>query len=286
MMNWMKLKFALGSGFAVFLVGGTATQAISQTSTDDKWTSQEIINKAQEAYAALSSYSDTGKSITESGKQTETITFNTRLQRPDFYCVEWSQSQITGSFSPDMSFRKNSSKGVVWSAGNGNFFAIERGGQKNSFQNLQMALNYTRGASGEASSTIPGVFFKLNWPSGYGGNALNQTNATIQRQKDEIINGVDCYVVSSRHAGTTTLWIGKRDSLIHQTRTILQESSAPPSDSEIMAILKSQNQPATPEAVASAKAAMKQIQTMKVISTQTHENIVVNQKISPTDFTP
>jgi outer membrane lipoprotein-sorting protein/ribosomal protein L31E len=284
MMTWLKLKFAIGVSVAVLLVGGAVTVAISQASVDSKLTPQEIIKNAQEAYAALSSYSDTGKKVTERGKQTETITFNIRLQRPDLYRIEWSKSEISGSFNQNTILTANSSKGVVWSAGNGNFFAIDPNGQKNSFTNLQMALNYTRGVSGEASSTIPGVFFNLNWPRGYGENVLNQTNAIPQRKNDEKINGVDCYVVSSGHAGTKTLWIGKRDYLIHQTRTIVEEFNAPRSDSEIKAILESQNQPATPEAIASVKTAMKQVQTMKVVSTQTHENISVNQKFSPADF--
>jgi RNA polymerase sigma factor (sigma-70 family) len=284
MMSWIKIKFALGISAVVLLAGGTATVAISQTSADDKLTPQEIINKAQETYAALSSYSDTGKFVEERGKQIETITFTIQLQRPGFYRIEWSQSKITGFVSKNTTMTHNSSKGVVWSAGNGNFFAFDPLGQKNSFTNLQMALNYTRGVSGEASSTIPGVFFNLNWPRGYEGNVLNQTNVTPQRQNDEKINGVDCYVVTSGHAGTKTLWIGKRDFLIRQSRTVVEEFNAPRSDSEIKAILESQNQPATPEAIASLKTAMKQVQTIKVVSTQTHENISVNQKFSTADF--
>jgi hypothetical protein len=99
------------------------------------------------------------------------------------------------------------------------------------------------------------------------------------------------------------LWIGKRDFLIQQTRTRHVEkvdASAPPSDQAIdEAIKKSlemQKKPVTPEAIAAMRpqmrAIMKQVQsTLKsgfesgVTFTQTHMNIVVNEKFSPADFT-
>ena len=282
-MTYAKLKLTIGITAGILLAGGAVTMAISQTSTDDKFTPLEIIKKAQEAYAALPSYSDSGKTVTERGKQTETIVFNMRLQRPNFYRIEWSQAKVSGFVSNNVTMTSNSSRGFVWSSGNGNFFAIDPNGQKNSFTNLQMALNYTRGVSGEASATITGVFFKLNWP-GYGGNVLNQTNAMLQRQSNEKINGIDCYVVSSRRVGTKTLWIGKQDHLIRQIKTIVEEFNAAQSDSEIKTILESQKIPATPEAIASVKTAMEKIQRMSVVTTETHENISLNQNFSAADF--
>jgi hypothetical protein len=59
-------------------------------------------------------------------------------------------------------------------------------------------------------------------------------------------------------------------------------------DEQIKTIMEKAKQPATPEAIASFKAkmdaAMKGMQGQKIIITQTHENIVVNQKFSPADF--
>ena len=76
MMTWMKIKFAAGMGVAALLAGGVATVAISQTSSEDKLTPQEIAKQAQDAYAALSSYSDNGTAVTEGGGQTATTAFN------------------------------------------------------------------------------------------------------------------------------------------------------------------------------------------------------------------
>jgi C-terminal processing protease CtpA/Prc len=100
---------------------------------------------------------------------------------------------------------------------------------------------------------------------------------------------------------STMLWIGKRDFLIHQSRTRYVEktdSSAPTDqaiDEAIKTSLKMQNKPVTPEAIAAMRPQMKEIMkqvqtTLKlgfesgIVFTQTHENIVVNQKFSPADF--
>jgi copper oxidase (laccase) domain-containing protein len=90
---------------------------------------------------------------------------------------------------------------------------------------------------------------------------------------------------------TTTLWIGKRDHLIHQTRTTMEGATITPpqeSDSDIRTILERQNRPATPEAIAALRTgleqSMKLAQGTKYIFTQTHENIVVNPRFTPADF--
>jgi hypothetical protein len=94
---------------------------------------------------------------------------------------------------------------------------------------------------------------------------------------------------------TTTFWIGKRDHLIHQTRTVMEGATITlpqESDSDLKTILERQNKPATPEAIAdlraflekSTKLALSALNSGKFVFTQTHENIAVNQKFSPADF--
>jgi hypothetical protein len=125
-----------------------------------------------------------------------------------------------------------------------------------------------------------------------------------------MIGGVDCYVFTSKldatkllaqtklpeNVGslgitTTTFWIGKRDHLIHQTRTSTEGMSITmphQSDDNIKTILERQNKPVTPEAIVNWRtqmdAMMKQAQGAKFVFTETHENISVNQKFSPSDF--
>jgi RNA polymerase sigma factor (sigma-70 family) len=305
MMTWMKLKFAAGVGVAALLAGGVATVAISQTSSDDK-AAQEIVAKSHDAYAALSSYSDSGTVVSQIAGQNVTTTFNTRLQRPNLYRIDWAQT--AGTFT---------SKGVVWSDGSGDnllitapdFLMAAAGQKKNDkpqkMPNMKTALALATPLSGSAASTIPGTFFKQNL--GDFAEPAASGRYPLKIENDAKVGDVDCYVVSSEMIDlskvpnigkpgkvSTMFWIGKRDFLIHQTRTRYVEkadSSDQAIDEAIKKSLKMQNKPVTPEAVAAMRPQMKAImEQLKsgfesgVVFTQTHENIVVNQKFSPADF--
>lgn len=314
---WIRLKFAAGVGVGALLAGGAAIVAISQTSVEDKLTGQQVVEKARNAYAMLSSYSDNGTALSEIGTQTITTTFNTRLQRPNLYRIEWTQE--TGL------------KGVVQSVGNGNYLSIEPGspatpgvlaemvatGEKTSpqpqkMEDMKTALARARPFSAFASSTIPGIFFNQNLGDFTGPAASG--SFPLKMEADANIGDVDCYVVSSgmidlsqipdiRKPGTasTTLWIGKKDFLIHQCRIRYVEKvdsgalSDQAIDEAITKSLEMQHKPATPEAIAAMRPQMKEIMkqvqsTLKsdfksgIVYTQTHENIVVNQKFSTADF--
>jgi hypothetical protein len=305
-MTYAKLKLAIGISVAIILAGGVTTVIISKTSTDDKRTPQKIAKQSQDAYAALSSYSDSGTAVSDGGGQTLTTIFNIRLQRPNFYRIDWTQTG--GSYT---------SKGVVWSDGSRDFFVMGGAGQEKSEEpvkehDMQFALGAAGAVSGSAASTIPAVFFKQKWGDALGLVASDRVE--VKKENDAKVDGVDCYVVSSvidpaklpdkgklpNNGGkvgtvTTTLWIGKRDHLIHQTRTVMEGATiALPqeSDSDLQTILERQNKPVTPEAIAalrkeletSMKLAQSALNSGKFVFTQTHENIVVNKKFSPTDF--
>jgi RNA polymerase sigma factor (sigma-70 family) len=302
-MTYAKLKLAIGTSAAIILAGGAVTVAISQTGTDDKLTPQQIAKQSQDAYAALSSYSDTGTAVvSEGGGQPQTTTFNIRLQRPNRYRIDWSG---TGGLY--------TSTGVVWSQGNGDFFVMGTTGQEKNAQpqkanDMQQALAMGTGVSGQATSVIPGTFFKQHW-----GDVLSvpaSGRAQLKKESDEKVGAVDCYVISSvidlaklpgqgklpNSTGrvgtlTTTLWIGKHDHLIHHTRSIMEGVTFTPpkeSDSDLKTILERQNKPVTPEAIAALRTeleqSMKLAQGAKFVFTQTHDDIVVNQKYLPADF--
>ena len=278
-------------------------------------TAQEIVRRSHDAYAALSSYSDSGVVVFDMGSQTLTITFNIRLQRPNLYRIDWTQN--TSPYT---------NKGAIWSDGSGDHlqfaapdFLTATTGQNNNgkpqtMNNMQMALARAVPLSSFAASTIPGTFFNLTLGDFFAPAASGRY--PLEGEKDALIGDVDCYVVSSAmidlsklpdigKPGTaaTTFWIGKKDFLIHQCRMKYVEkadASAPTDqamDEAIKKSLKMQNKPVTPEAIAAMrpqmKTIMKQVQsTLKssfesgVVYTQTHKNIVVNQKFSPVDFAP
>ncbi len=111
-MTWLKIKFAAAVAMAALLAVGAATMAVSQTSRNDNGlTLQEIAKQTQDTYAALTSYRDSGTVVAVSGTKTITNTFHIRLQRPEFYRVDWSQTPAPGIVN----------KGAVWSSGDGHF---------------------------------------------------------------------------------------------------------------------------------------------------------------------
>jgi hypothetical protein len=316
--KWMTLKRAIGVGMAGLLAGGVTMVANSQTGGDEP-TAQEIAARTRNAYAALNSYSDSGSVVSEMAGQNITITFSTRLQRPNRYRINWTQS--TGL------------KGAVWSDGSGDYLRIEPGspatpgalaaltavGLKNDsnpqkMQNMRAALALAAGLSLSATSIIPGAFFNQNCGDVFVYPAISGAYP-LRREQDGKVGETDCYVVSTEmdlskvpdagKAGTVsaTLWIGKQDFLVHQTRTRYVEKvdenallSDQAIDEAIKKSLAMQHKPVTPEAIAAMRpqmrATMKQVlNTLKagfkagVVMTQTHENISVNQKYSPSDFT-
>ena len=128
-MAWAKVKMAFGITAGILLAAGATTLVISQTTNGDKWTPQEIAQQAQDAYAALTSYSDSGTTVTEmAGKNTKT-TFNIRLARPNLYRID--SIMMAGP---------NGLKGAAWSDGSGDYF--DPGTGKEKMKDMQTALAY------------------------------------------------------------------------------------------------------------------------------------------------
>jgi RNA polymerase sigma factor (sigma-70 family) len=298
---WSKMKMAIGLTAGILLTSGVATLAISHH--NDNLAAQEIATRAQNLYAAFSSYSDNGKVVTEGDGQTTETTFNIRMQRPNLYRIDWTQ---TGGLYVG--------KGIAWSDGSGDYLLEDSADKITTakpvrMHDMQFALGGAGGASSSAASMIPGIFFSKNG----GSDALFVAAAgktKLTKLADEKIGGIDCQVIFSvidpailpdggklpNNAGiigttTTKFWIGKRDRLIHQTQTTSEGSSLSIkfTDENLTAILERQSKPVTPEAIAALRIgldkSMKLAQGAKYIFTQTHDNIAVNQQFSPADFT-
>jgi outer membrane lipoprotein-sorting protein len=256
-MTYAKLKLALGISAAIMLAGGATTVILSSDRISNDLPSSEIFKRAQEKYASLISYSDEGKTVATVNGMTLTTTFTIRLARPNLYRIEWEQP-VHSSYT---------NKGVVWSAGEGDFIVMGDGdAQKQASR--ESVLSSATGISGNAAATIPGTFFKMNW-----GNQLGSSVLSDKRQTDDKVGDVDCYVFTSELKGTTkTLWIGKQDFLIHQVRNVTSAAAM-----KVALAEAAKHNPAMP-------ARLQKIEPQGVTSTETHTNITVNQKFSPADF--
>jgi outer membrane lipoprotein-sorting protein len=222
----------------------------------------EIFYKAREAYAALTSYTDQGTTVASLNGLTMTTTFNIKLARPNLYRIEWVQTN-------DSAYSTTTTKPQsVWSAGDGDFLDMLGQGPKKQ-TNQEMALASATGISGGAAATVPGTFFKAQW-----GNQLNGSERNDKQQADEKVGDIDCYVFSSTLTGRTSMiWIGKQDFLIHQVRTLTSAAAMKAGLAEA-----AKHNP-------SVAAHMPAFEPHDLTSTETHTNIVVNQKLTASDFT-
>jgi hypothetical protein len=253
-MTWLKIKFALGVSVAALLAGVATTVAISQTSNSDGLAAREIITKTQDAYAALTSYSDEGKEFGSVGTaEVAPHTFSIKLARLNLYQIKWTQ---------DLGFY--SQTGVVWSAGSGDFLKMLQVSKPAKYPNAEGALSAAMGISGGASGIVPKSFFNLK-------SGIVAAMQSAIKKPDEKIGGTDCYVLTQSKGGRTeTLWIGKQDFLIRQ---IENDTSA--------AVLKAMLED---QAKQDPEMHLPTTVSGDVKSVQTHENISANQKFSPADF--
>jgi outer membrane lipoprotein-sorting protein len=221
----------------------------------------EIFYKARAAYAALTSYTDQGKTVASLNGLTITTAFNIKLARPNLYRIEWVQTNDSASSTTTTKPQS------VWSAGDGDFLDMLGQGPKKQ-TNQEMALSSATGISGGAAATIPSAFFKTQW-----GNQLGGAERNDKQLPDEKVGNTDCYVFSGSLKGrTSTIWIGKQDFLIHQVRTLTSAAA-----------MKAALEEAA-KANPSVAAHMPAIEPHDLISTETHTNIAVNQKLTPSDF--
>lgn len=291
-MTWLKIKFAVGVGLATLVAGGAATVAVSQINGTDKLTAQEILAQANAAYAALRSYSDSGRVITTATGVDTTTAFHIRLERPDRYRVDWS--------TPSQFF---TNQGCAWSDGNGDYFSMGDAGKTEiakpeKLESRELALASATGVSSGAAHTIPGIFYGEYAPIVL--RAFGQTDPAVAvREPDEKVGGIPCHVLSIHSATAPNekvkLWIGRADHLLHQTERVVENPSGAMrqipemSDADIKQALEQANQPATPAAIAEFRKMMKSAAQAapklgKMSWTEIHEHIVVNPKFSPEDF--
>lgn len=312
-MKSLILKQAASLAAAILVLHAGIRAARAQDGSD--LTPAQIIAKTRAAYGALTSYADSGTAAMEVGGQKLALAFETRLARSGAYRIRWKQ---TSGLS-----------GTVWSDGTAHHFqvaddsgsgspavlaalrasGITQPGRALTRPTRAAALGEAAGLSYTAATAVPSVFFQENCGDAFIYPAISGAGS-FHKKANAVLNTVDCYVLSaevdlSKTPGavkpgkeTVTLWIGRGDFLIRQSRTCYVETPDEPAgdrqvDEASVKALKLQNKPATPEAVAAMRpqmrAILKQVQgTLKVgvVTTQTHDNIAMNQALPVADFAP
>jgi hypothetical protein len=230
-------KAALGIGIAVLLASNGTPRVLADEAAGVKLSTIQIFKKVKDNYAAMATYSDDGRVVTARGT---IINFSTRLARTNLYLIEW--QQVGGSTCATSSTETQ----AAWSSGPGDYLQTEVGVR--SPGNREITLAHAAAFSGGATATVPRIFFDLRWAE----EPIEDSVFSVDRQADENVGEVSCYVFSKGSLGATnTLWIGKQDFLIHQVRTVINMETMP-----------------------------------GFTATETHINIVLNRRFSRSDFVP
>jgi hypothetical protein len=226
-------KVPFGICAAIWLACGVTPPVFADDAAGNHLSTIQIFQKVKDTYASMITYSDEGCVVTARGT---VINFSTRLARTNFYLIEWQQTNATAG----------SGSQAVWFAGAGDFLQAEAGVQCQGGRKI--ALAHASAFSDGATATIPSVFFDLRWVE----EPLEDLVFSVDRQSDDNVGGVSCYVFTKGLLGATnTLWIGKQDFLIRQVRTVISLEAMP-----------------------------------DFTALETHTNIVLNQRFSRSDFVP
>jgi outer membrane lipoprotein-sorting protein len=255
------VKIKLLALVAVISFVGNPTPLANAGNASADLSAADILKQTAEKYASLTSYSDEGSTVATLGTITAiNFTFTIKLARTNLYQIAWWQEDQV--YIP---------KGVVWSAGDGNFVWMGKNFKPQKHTEMELALASATGISGGAAASVPGTFFKLKW-----GNQLDGSKAESKRKADEKIGDVDCYVLTHGAGGQTNiLWIGKQDLLIHQVendtsgafmKTTLEEQAK--KTPQIRAMLE-----------ASGGELFKETKSIEI-----HRNILINPPLTKTDF--
>ncbi len=227
------------------------TEVLSQAGK--QLSASNIVVLVKRAYATIYTYRDTGWTVSKNGNYVSTNKFNELLGRRNLYRIEVVTAQ--NPFSQTNRW---------WSDGDTEFW---QEGTPTIFKNSSPASETSNIAMVNHDSIVPALFFNLNW-----GNILNNmaysSAAELIRQKDEIVNGVDCYVLEQANSGWT-VWVGKQDFLMRRYQLFISKAAA----AEAM---KHSPNPNTNSLPAQAD----------ITISQTHESVIVNEDLKREDFIP
>jgi hypothetical protein len=291
----------LGMSLVALLVPVYATVAETPVPADPA----QILKQVQAKYDAMKSYSDSGQVITEidmSGRglhrrmkmnpelqkknqadqkfknsTIRTSTFSIKMARPNLYLIEW-QEYIHPTFTDT---------GAVWSAGEGDFVTFPGNRVPHKMFDREAALAMAIGLSNGAAHAIPSVFFGTH-------SSIFNVFANPVFEKEETLDGDECYVISGGPANQNSLlWISKKSLLIRQRRQILGgvPFTVPRnSDEEINKAQKNRGQAPTTQGVKGMKEsranAGRMTTSVRGYITETHKNIMVDVPLTKDQLTP
>lgn len=298
-MTWLKYKPVIGIGVTALMAAGVATVGLSMGGATQSPTAGEIIDQTKAAYAALSSYSDSGTCTATISGNILTIRSTVKLQRPNLYKIEWAE-RLNPKAATEMA------KGEAWSDGTDNYWFTAPAGQEanakpEKAKDRDAAFFGAITGGGVMATAIPKLFFDQSFAG-----LIDLASSTAKRQQDKQIGGIDCYVLAgatlpalAKTAGNkqATLWIGKKDHLIHNVEMTIQSphmaETPVVTDEQIKKVLVMMNKPSGPDDIAAMRPLMQEtvkktqqlMNTSKAVYSVRVDTISVDETYAPSDFT-
>lgn len=277
--------------------------------TTENLDTASIVAKVKETYQSMKSYSSNGKIITEmdmskidpssipgmpqdsdikdsplmkaafQDKQTLKHDFTINLSRGGDYRIEWDQEVNAMTNTHGVAWSKDGIYKMKITSPMMNMPEMEQ-------KDRMMALATATGVSGGAAHTVPSLFYDME-------NEILKSLQDIQKLDDEIVDDINCYVLSGMLMNQTmTLWIDQERFLVLKRKQIIGNNNMMENmtDDDIKKGLEAVNQEATPENIKNFKEQMKGMSSMMSKMSgeivETHTDIQINPTFEDGDFEP
>lgn len=187
--------------------GSAAAAATPTNEPPPELSTEDILQKVADTYAALDSYGMKGQSVAAIDTSAlspgaagvhSTATVTLQLGRTNLYRMEW--ERVAG---------RDVIKGAAWNAGKGDFVGYGQSAPTK-VKNRQTALTTAAGASGALCAFIAEMFFSDT-------NSLATRAEVFAKTNGPSINNQPCYVLNGEfNAHNVVLWVNKATFLIPQ----------------------------------------------------------------------
>jgi hypothetical protein len=261
---------------AIFWTEGGTTITLAGSETEGNLSASNILQKVQEKYASLTNYSDFGEQCLypASDGTKRIVTFILKCGRPSRYLIEEAWRNPDGKLH----------RGPRWSANDPNL-ACDLASMVRSPGQQTCELASMVGSLGpfapEYATSSPGGTVLEAFFAAYLDNPVsiwfNSSGHMPKRVDDEKLGDLECYVFETefRNLDRRHFWIGKQDFLIHQVQTVTNVEAVKAAGSGRFSFIEDLR-PKT----------YREYGAKFFTVTETHTNILVNQKLATSDFVP
>ena len=251
----------------------------------DRPSASDLMQQVESKYKSMKSYTSSGEVVIDlpvgDGKrrQQQRLAFLIRMTRAGRFLIQWDQTLPDGRTNRSAMWGDiNNEKVMVTPLDGGKPVEVDR----------YVSFAMMGATSVGVAQTIPPIFFDLP-----GQPPMSSWLIEPTYEKEETIEGDDCYVVSGWYGPLKRVyWVSKKTLLIRQQRQVFGDGTQPPemTDEWINGLLEASGPPAISVSIAEYREAFNAIREdksgQKGTITETHSNIQVDIEINDDQLEP